>query len=86
MKRVRRWSIIGAGTLLTLVAAPAALAGSPDDSVYGGVAGNIQGDVAGAQPAGNLPFTGLNLALIVIGGVALVAIGVLLRRRTGESH
>jgi len=78
--------IIGTGMLLTLVAVPAALAASPDDSVYGGVGGNIQGDVAGAQPAGNLPFTGMNLALIVIGGVALVAIGVLLRRRTGESH
>lgn len=86
MKRLRRWCVIGTGTLLTLAAAPPAFAGSPDDSVYGGVAGNIQGDVAGSQPAGNLPFTGLNLALILIGGVALVGIGVLLRRRAGTSH
>jgi hypothetical protein len=34
-----------------------------------------------SESGGALPFTGLNLALIILAGLALVATGVLLRRR-----
>jgi hypothetical protein len=65
--------------VVALVVAPTAVAGA---YVSGG--GDAQGDVAsgvgGASSGGNLPFTGLDLALIVIGGVALLATGLLLRR------
>lgn len=88
MRRLRSWSVLALGALAALVAAPAALAGTdPSSSVYAGVAGNVQGGIAGASPSGGaLPFTGLNLALIVVGGLALIATGVLLRRRSAAGR
>ena len=92
MRRLRSWGLAVAGGAVALMVAPAAMAGAdPSSSVYSGVAGNVQNDVAsgalGASPAGGaLPFTGLNLALIVIGGVALVAMGLVLRRRSAADR
>ena len=43
----------------------------------------LSGEVSSS---GSLPFTGLNLALIVVAGLALVATGLLLRRRSQDSH
>jgi hypothetical protein len=50
-------------------------------SAYRGNAGNVQEEVKGAaNTLGALPFTGLDLALIVGGGLLLVIAGVALRR------
>lgn len=88
MMGLRSRGFVALGTLLALVAAPSALAASSDD-VYGGVAGEIQGDVdagaLGETASGTLPFTGLNLTLIVVGGLLLIATGVLLKRRSGSN-
>jgi hypothetical protein len=63
--------------------APAALgAGGAAGQGYGGEGGNVQNEVSqGVSPsavshAGSLPFTGLDVALLVVGGVTLVAVGV----------
>lgn len=61
-----------------LVLAPSAL-GSPVEQGYGGNAA-VQGEVAQVGAGGALPFTGLDLALLAIGSVLLLAVGVALRR------
>lgn len=70
-----------------LLLAPSALAaGGAAGSGYGGSAGNVQnevgsGNAAGAAGAsGSLPFTGLDLALLVVGGAALLLVGTGMRR------
>jgi hypothetical protein len=71
-----------------LALAPAALAASGSGSAgtgYGGNAGEVQNDVSqgavhAAATKGTLPFTGLDLALLVVGGLALVVVGAGLRR------
>lgn len=77
--RYAKYSALGACTALLVV--PVALAGGPAVSVYGGAGGNVQ-DTITATPrgGGNLPFTGANIALFVLAGVILVALGLLLRR------
>jgi LPXTG-motif cell wall-anchored protein len=37
------------------------------------------------QKSGSLPFTGLSLTAFVVLGVLLIAVGVVLRRRTNRS-
>jgi hypothetical protein len=50
-------------------------------SGYGGPAGNVQAGILGTtKSAGTLPFTGLNLAFIAAGAIALLAVGLVLRR------
>jgi hypothetical protein len=65
---------------VALVAVPAAVAAIPAEKGYGG-GGQIQGELGqGALNAGgNLPFTGLDLALLVIGGLMLLLVGITLR-------
>ncbi len=75
MKRL----LIGIATSLAafLVAASVALAQSPVVvSGYGGQGGAA----AEVEGGGALPFTGLDLALLVGGGIVLVAVGVAIRR------
>ena len=63
-----------------LLVAPAAFAAGSAPSGYGGGAG-VQNEVGGVQSAGGtLPFTGLDLALLVIGGLMLLVVGMVLRR------
>jgi hypothetical protein len=78
--------VLGA-LLAALVLVPAALgAGGAAGQGYGGEGGNVQEEVSqGAAPSaavhsGSLPFTGLDLALLVVGGVTLVVAGVGVRR------
>jgi hypothetical protein len=62
----------------TLWVPTTALGANPSDP--GGVAGQTQ-QLITAQGAGGLPFTGIDLALVAIGGLTLLATGILLRRR-----
>lgn len=67
--------------LLGMLWLPAAAFGAnPSDP--GGVAGQTQ-ELITVQGGGGLPFTGLDLVLVVVGGLALLATGMLLRRRSG---
>ena len=67
-----------------LVTAPSALAVGSAQSVYGGEAGVAHTQVQAANPAakvtssGSLPFTGLDLMLLVGGGLLLLLIGIAL--------
>lgn len=79
MGKVRRL-LIGLGLVVILVLPSAALAGTnPSDT--SGVAGASGSGGALSESGGALPFTGVNLALIVVAGLALVATGLMLRRR-----
>jgi hypothetical protein len=71
---------------------------SPTTDTYGGVLGNevdnsgssegspgnVVSNEAGGQAggAGSLPFTGLELGLVVLAGIGLVALGLAMRRTT----
>ncbi len=67
-----------------LVAVPSALAVGSAQSVYGGTAGVSQAQVQAASPAatvsssGSLPFTGLDVILLVGGGMLLLLTGIAL--------
>ena len=68
-----------------LVLAPSALAaGGSAGQGYGGAGGNVQNEVGSAAgtagAGGSLPFTGLDLALLVLGGMTLLVVGAGLRR------
>ena len=81
---VKRLYVIGGGVLAYLVTASVALAQDPTQSGYGGTGGNIQGGVEGSTGggtgSGSLPFTGLDLLLLVGAGVLLLTAGLTLRR------
>jgi len=67
-----------------LALAPTAFGAAPGpaETGYGG-GGGVQSEVnqgVAAESAGSLPFTGLDLALLVIGGVTLLVAGAGLRR------
>jgi hypothetical protein len=60
-------------------------AGNEKPSPYQGSAGNVQSEVKGNSAVlGSLPFTGLDLALIVGGGLVLVIAGLSVRRAAGR--
>jgi hypothetical protein len=66
-----------------LAFAPTAFAaGGSAGKAYGGNAGGVQNEVNQGAAAGtsSLPFTGLDLALLVVGGVTLLVVGAGLRR------
>jgi hypothetical protein len=74
---VKRLAAFAGSMLASLVLASVALAQAPTQSGYGGTGGNIQGDVEGG---GSLPFTGLDLLLLVGAAALLLAAGFTLRR------
>lgn len=79
MKRV----MVFGGSILVAVLSftAAALAASPADGVYGGEGGNVQGDVSGdVAAAGALPFTGLDLLVMVVAAALLLGAGLTIRR------
>jgi hypothetical protein len=78
-------------TALALLGASTAVAADPTGSVYGGQGGVVQDElqpVPQSQPVptqgGGLPFTGLDLTLLLGGGVVLLAVGGSLWRLTRE--
>jgi hypothetical protein len=81
-----RCLIVAVCALLAL--APTALGASGSGSAgtgYGGNAGGVQNEVSqgavhAAASKGTLPFTGIDLALLVVGGLSLVVVGAGLRR------
>jgi len=77
-----RW-ITGA-VLTMLVVVPSALAAGSAGTSYGGpgaVENEVNQGAAGvAASGGSLPFTGLDLALLVMGGLVLLLLGATLRR------
>ena len=75
---MRRLAAFASSVLVYLLMASVALAQEPTQSGYGGTGGNIQGDVEGG--GGSLPFTGLDLLLLVGAGALLLAAGFALRR------
>jgi hypothetical protein len=82
MKRLR--SLVFAALVLGTLVVPATALGA-DPSSDGNTAGVAQG-LLSSQGGDDLPFTGLNLALIVIGGVVLLGTGILLRRRSSSNE
>lgn len=78
-----------AAAIAGLLLAPAVLAqsGSTSGTGYLGTAGETQsgvgsGGTLGAASQGTLPFTGLDLALLVAGGLVLLVVGAGVRRLT----
>jgi hypothetical protein len=75
--------------VLSAVLAAPAFAQSPVQQGYGGEGGGSLGDVRGGAQGGTLPFTGIDLALLVAGGLTLTAVGAALVRagtRTGTRN
>ena len=68
--------------VLAALAVPAlALAQSPVGGGYGGEGGNVQEGVAGGTAGGgSLPFTGLDLILMVAAAALLISAGLTMRR------
>jgi hypothetical protein len=76
--RVKMVCLVVLGALVLVSSSFAAPSKPP---AYRGNAGNVQQEVKGSSNTlGSLPFTGLDLALIVGGGLLLVIAGVSIRR------
>jgi hypothetical protein len=69
-----------------LATSPSALgASTKSPKGYAGVHANVQNAVASAGTSnGNLPFTGFDVTLMVVGVVVLVLVGAALRRFAGN--
>ena len=88
MRHFREMAALLATLVAVMVFAGAALAqDNPAGQGYGGQAGTPLGGVAGeqsgsagVQSVGSLPFTGFDLALLVVGGMALAGVGAALVR------
>jgi hypothetical protein len=90
MRPLKGLTSLLAAFLVMLVLAGSALAQDPAGQGYagqsaplGGVAGEQSGS-AGVQASGSLPFTGIDLALLVVGGIALAVVGAGLVRAGTE--
>ena len=81
MMRLGKFVVVAA--LVALTTSAVALAQGPLVGAYGGKGGGTQGGVEGAGVAGStgsLPFTGLDLAFVVVAAVALIGAGFVVRR------
>jgi hypothetical protein len=79
--------LVGIVSIAMLAYASVAAAQATQQAGYpgAGVSGNAVGQVAGAGTGGTLPFTGLNLLFLVVGGALLLGVGALLGMR-GRQH
>lgn len=78
MRAILRFCVMALPMLL--LTASSAGAASTATQAYGGPAGGSQEVAGGAAGGAGLPFTGLNLALLALVGLALVVTGLILRR------
>ncbi len=76
--------VIGLLVSTAFFAVPAAAFAGTDPSTGANTGDGIQGAVS-SSGSGSLPFTGLNLAIVLAGGLLLVAVGILMRRRGAEN-
>ena len=77
--------VLGASvTSLVVTGVAAAAPGATSVTAYGGYAGGTQGALHTAGTGGTLPFTGANLFVAVLIGLALVSVGIVFRRRAGS--
>jgi hypothetical protein len=76
-------TIVGLALVSFLVLASTALAQDSSVSGYGGQAGGVEQQV---ETGGALPFTGLDLGLLIGGGLLLLAVGAGLRRLGRDSR
>ena len=84
-KRERMRHFVGmTAAVLTLAFAGTALAADPTVRAYGGQGGAIQRELQTPARDGRLPFTGLDLGLLVGGGMVLVLVGGSLWRLSSE--
>jgi hypothetical protein len=67
---------VGAVLAVAAVAVPVAGAEGTVSGGYAGQAGSVQGQLG----SGGLAFTGIDIALVVVGGLALMLFGLVLRR------
>ena len=77
MRRIRGFAV---AAVVALVCASAAFAQDPYNSDAGDVQGQIGGGASASDGAGALPFTGLDLFLLVGAGAVLLTGGLVLRR------
>ena len=79
---MKAFGVLLYGGLVSLVLAGGAFAQSPSGHAYGGAGGEIEQGVQGSGVAsgGTLPFTGLDLGIAIAAGLALLAVGLLMRR------
>ena len=80
-----RLRVISAAVLFGLlgwVSVALAAGNGSSASAYGGTEQKVAGTLASSPKGGGstLPFTGLNLTLLVLAGLALVAVGFMMRR------
>ena len=73
-------SIVTSAVIALLSSAPIAAAADSASDAYGGRSKGIVTIVSAHDPGGSLPFTGLDLALVAGGGIALLGAGFGLRR------
>lgn len=95
MHKLQLRYLVGVAALFLVLAPAAFAAGGAVKQGYAGTAGNVQGQVLGAsktQPTSRtavkglagLPFTGLDLSLLVLGGLIVIAVGGTLRRASRQ--
>ena len=83
MKKTRRLLFL-LGTVCVLALPATAFGANPSGG--GGEAASAQGAVLASGSDGALPFTGANLVFVVVGGLALLAVGFLLRRHASDKR
>jgi hypothetical protein len=74
---MRRLAAFAAIIVGVLAGTPVALAQQPSSGL--GEAGGVQGAVGGGAANGTLPFTGLDVVFLLLGGLVLLAVGFGLR-------
>jgi hypothetical protein len=78
-----RFSAILSGAVIAVLALSATAFGETvHGRGYGGPGADIQEEIVAARGADILPFSGLDLALLVGGGLMLLLVGLLVRRAT----